>query len=215
MKKEVNKSKKIKALIFDMNGVLVLGIELKRGSRLSNSFHQRIARKIGISIDTWFDAIDAVYADSIEGKISEKRVLNTISKNLDLKPERLERLILKNYKNLFKRNNELHKYAFRMKKKGYRIAILSDQWHLSKKALLKENDVKRFDVSIISCDVGIRKPNPRIYRLTLRKLGVKPSEAVFIDNRDWNTKAAEKLGIKTVLFKNNSQFKKELDKLLR
>jgi FMN phosphatase YigB (HAD superfamily) len=41
----------------------------------------------------------------------------------------------------------------------------------------------------------MRKPNPLIYKLTLKKLKVKPSEAIFIDNQKWNILAAKKLAI--------------------
>jgi len=42
---------------------------------------------------------------------------------------------------------------------------------------------------------------------------MKPEEAVFIDNRDWNIIPAKKLGMKTVLFRNNKQTFRELKKL--
>ena len=206
---------KIKAVIFDMNGVLALGVELKHGTRISKSFHNTISKKLGIGVDTWLDAIDSVYADSIEGKISEKKTLNTISKNLKISPKKLERLIMKFYRKLFKENKELYNYAFQLKRKGYKIAILSDQWPPSKKAIYHKNKIIKFDVVVTSSDVSMRKPNPKIYKLTLKKLKVKARESIFVDNRDWNTKPAEKLGIKTVLFKNNKQAIKEIERLLK
>ncbi|MEX0920588.1 MAG: HAD family phosphatase [Candidatus Pacearchaeota archaeon] len=205
----------IKAVIFDMNGVLSLDVELKPGSSLSKSFHNLMAKSLKIDLDKWVDSIDRVYERSIEGKVSEKKTLNTIAKNLGMEPKKIERIIVKNYKKTFKNNKELYTYAFKLKKRGYKIAILSDQWHFSKKALLDKKKADKFDAVIVSCDVGIRKPDPKIYNLALKKLKVKPSEAVFIDNRDWNTKPAEKLGIKTILFKNNEQTFRELEKILK
>ncbi|MEX0920877.1 MAG: HAD family phosphatase [Candidatus Pacearchaeota archaeon] len=212
-KKEDNKNK-INAIIFDMNGVLVQGIELKKKTPLSKGFHTLMSKSLKVNLDKWIDSIDTSYAKSIEGKITEKKVLNTIAKNLEITPRKLEKTIIKNYKKLFKDNEELYKYAFELKKRGYKIAILSDQWHFSKKAIYDEKKIKKFDVVVTSCDVGMRKPNPKIYKLTLKKLRVKPHESIFVDNRDWNTEPAEKIGIKTVVFKNNKQAIREMEKLL-
>lgn len=196
--------KGIKAIIFDMNGVLALGIELKQGS-FSKSFHESMARSLKINLDTWMDAIDSVYADSIEGVISGKKVAQTISENLNINKKKLEKIILKNYKKIFKQNKILYKKVFELKKLGYKIAILSDQWSYSKKAFVDNRITKKFDVAIFSCDVGMRKPNPKIYKLALEKLKIEPGESLFIDNRDWNLEPAKKLGMKTILFKNNKQ----------
>lgn len=199
------KKSKIKAVIFDIGGVLELGS--------GRSEHEYMAKKLGIDINGWFDAIDSVYAESIEGKIPEKKVTNTIVKNLETSVKKFERLIKKAYKRNYKTNNKLYGFAFKLKKKGYKIAILSDQWHYSKRELIKDKYTKKFDAVVVSCDVKLRKPNPKIYRLVLKKLGLKAKECVFIDNRDWNLKPAKKMGMKTVLFKNNKQTFRDLDRM--
>jgi putative hydrolase of the HAD superfamily len=56
----------------------------------------------------------------------------------------------------------------------------------------------RFDVVVESFVVGLRKPDPEIYRLTLRKLGVPAAATVFLDDLGVNLKAARELGIKTI-----------------
>jgi len=165
-----------------------------------------------LDLDTWFDAIDSVYAKSIEGTIKENTVFRTIARNINSGIRSLQDVLIGTYENNFKRNNELFDFAFKLKRK-YKIAILSDQWHASKRALIKKEDARRFNVVVVSCDVGMRKPNPKIYKLTLKRLKMKPEEAVFIDNRDWNIIPAKKLGMKTVLFRNNKQTFRELKKL--
>jgi epoxide hydrolase-like predicted phosphatase len=215
MEQRKKRKNNIKALIFDMNGVLILDVELRKRTGISKSFHQDVARRLRLNLDKWFDAIDSSYADSIEGKISEKKTLRIISKNLKIKPKRLEKAVVKTYKKFFKRNKELYRYTYQLKKRGHKIAILSDQWHLSKKALINKKNTKKFNTIILSCDVGIRKPDLRIYKLTLKKLGVKAKESIFIDNREWNIKPAKKLRMKTVLFKNNKQAIREIEKLLK
>ena len=211
MKKEDN----IKALVFDVGGVLVLTHYKPHPIKghLVPGVHHYIAKKLKIDLDSWFDSIDSIYADSIEGKVSEKKALNTISKNLNISPKKLEKILIKAYKKNFKQNKKLYKIAFKFKKQGYRIAILSDQWPFSSKALILKKYSKNFNPIIISCYVGSRKPNKKIYRLLLKKLKLPSNSVIFIDNRDWNLKPAKELGIKTILFKNNNQLIKDLKKL--
>lgn len=57
-----------------------------------------------------------------------------------------------------------------------------------------------FDVVVASVDVGLAKPDEAIFRLALDRLAIRPEEALFIDDMDRNTTAAERLGIQTILF---------------
>jgi FMN phosphatase YigB (HAD superfamily) len=70
-----------------------------------------------------------------------------------------------------------------------------------------------FDEIIASFQVGMAKPDPELYKLTLSILGVKPNETIFIDDLEKHTIPAEDLGIKTIVYKNFSQMKIELEKI--
>jgi len=50
-----------------------------------------------------------------------------------------------------------------------------------------------------SSELGIRKPDPRIFHLALERLGVAPEEALFLDDFPANLEAAERLGIRSLL----------------
>jgi epoxide hydrolase-like predicted phosphatase len=54
-------------------------------------------------------------------------------------------------------------------------------------------------VVIDSSEVGLRKPDPRIYELTCERVGVEPTAAVFLDDNVENVAAARALGIESVL----------------
>lgn len=71
-----------------------------------------------------------------------------------------------------------------------------------------------FDVIVISAQVGLMKPDPAIYRLTLERLGVEPQEAVFLDDVLDNVEAASSLGIHTVHFVGREEAVCELEELL-
>lgn len=212
MKKEENN---IKAIIFDIGGVLELGKQQKNQKHIgSKGVHEFVAKKLKISLDQYFDSIDTTYAKSITGKISEKKALETMSKNLNTSIRKLKKFYKKAFKKNFKTNKELYKFAFKLKINNYKIAILSDQWYLSKKTLVKEKYTKKFNSVIISCDTkGLRKPDSKIYKLILKKLKLTSNNCLFIDDREWNIKPAKKLRFQTILYKNNKQLFRQLEKL--
>ncbi|HRS23105.1 MAG TPA: HAD-IA family hydrolase, partial [Candidatus Woesebacteria bacterium] len=71
-----------------------------------------------------------------------------------------------------------------------------------------------FKTVIFSTDVGIRKPNPEIYLLTIKKLNVKPEETIFIDDTKHFIDIANSLGMKGIVYLNPDQLQKDLEKLL-
>ncbi len=207
----------IKAIVFDIGDVLQIGKRSRKsidGHHLLG-IHYFIAKKLKISLDQYFDSIDITYAKSIEGTIPEKKALKILANNLRISVKKLRILFVGAYKRNFKFNTFLFKQAIKLKKEGYKIAILSDQWYLSRDALFSTKLKKEFKPAIISCNVGVRKPNLKSYRLLLKKLNLPAKNCLFIDNQEWNLKPARKLGMKTILYKNNKQLFKQLSKKLK
>ena len=58
----------------------------------------------------------------------------------------------------------------------------------------------RFDAVIISCEVGLSKPDPRIFRLCLDRLGLPAGETLFVDDRADNIEGARRVGLRTLQF---------------
>lgn len=78
------------------------------------------------------------------------------------------------------------------------IREFSQSW----RAMLPVDEL--FDAIIDSAHVGVRKPDPRIYRLALEQLGgVPPEAAVFLDDFAGNVAAAERLGIRGILVEDD------------
>lgn len=100
-------------------------------------------------------------------------------------------------------------------KDKYKLAILSNvgsDWITSK--FLSDEEKKLFDEIIMSFEVGMVKPDHEFYKYACNKLGVKPTETIFIDDIERYCIEAEKLGIKTVVYKNFEQLEKDLEKTL-
>jgi len=71
-----------------------------------------------------------------------------------------------------------------------------------------------FDVVTISAEVGVRKPDARIYDLTLNRLGVAPNEAVFVDDLPENVEGAKNVGMQAIQFTDNAPVIAALEKWL-
>jgi len=89
---------------------------------------------------------------------------------------------------------------------GYRLAILTNnvrEWQGRWRAMLPIDEL--FEVVVDSAFVGLRKPDPAIYRLTCDRLGIGPERCVFVDDVDVNCDAAGALGMTSVLFRSTDQ----------
>lgn len=94
---------------------------------------------------------------------------------------------------------------------GFKTALLSNSWGLSGYPRERFSDL--FDVVVISGEVGMRKPQPEIFRFTAEKLGVEPSECVFVDDHPGHLKAALAEGMTTVLHRSPAETIPQLQEL--
>ena len=192
---------KIKAIIFDVGGVLT--------SPKHDDSHNYMAHKLCIKKQTWLKKIEPEYTLFVCGKISQEKVLKNISKRLGLDKEKFRKMWFNTYKKLHKKNIPMFNLVRKLKK-DYVTAILSDQSQFSNVVVKKFNFYKFFDPIILSFELGVRKPELKIYKIILKRLELKPQECIFIDNKLKNILPAKKLGIHTILFKNINQLKKDL-----
>jgi putative hydrolase of the HAD superfamily len=98
------------------------------------------------------------------------------------------------------------------KRAGVRTGLISNSWGHGRydRALFPE----LFDGVVISGDVGLRKPDPRIYELGAEAVDLPPSACVFVDDLPGNLKPARELGMATVRHVRAEQTISELEDLL-
>jgi putative hydrolase of the HAD superfamily len=80
-----------------------------------------------------------------------------------------------------------------LKRSGLKTALLSNSWGSG--GYPRDLFPDLFDVVVISSEVGMRKPEERIFRHTAQLLGLEPNECVFLDDIEANISAAQALGI--------------------
>ena len=97
----------------------------------------------------------------------------------------------------------------------YKIGLLSNAWSNMRQVLDERFHVADlFDELIISAEVGLAKPDPRIYHLAVQRLNVQPSETVFIDDMLKNVEAARLEGLHAIQYLDFEQMLAELNPLL-
>lgn len=95
---------------------------------------------------------------------------------------------------------------------GYQTAMLSDVTPYQAEIIRKLGYYALFDPVLLSCEIGVKKPNLEAFKALLQKLQVQAPNVLFIDDRKENVEAAKNLGIDSIQFINSEQLKKELEK---
>ena len=183
----------IKAIIFDLGGVLITDVPLKQIAEELSKKSPLSAEEIHAHLyptDHW-NLLTL-------GKITEDEYWDNF---LQLSNADVDKNYLKDKVRSSLYPLEHSTSVINLLKDNYKLAILSNhakEWsdHMKEKFDL----FKSFDQMIFSCDVGLRKPDPRIYEVALEKLKCDAGESIFIDDKKRNTDAAEKLGLSGIVF---------------
>jgi epoxide hydrolase-like predicted phosphatase len=125
-------------------------------------------------------------------------------------PVRAEGLLTRMFAG-FERSEDMHGVVRRVRAAGFKTALLSNSWGMDYPRAGWE---ELFDVTVISGEVGLRKPEPEIYELCARQLAVPTSACVFVDDLAPNVKGAAAVGMVGVLHRTYEETVAELEALL-
>jgi len=197
----------IQAVISDFGGVLT--------SPLLDSF-LAFQNSSGIALEQLGQAMAAVAGrtganplfELETGRMTEERFLRELSTELSSqlgRPIELHGFGERYFAELHP-NQPLIDYMRQLRDRGYRMAICTNnvrEWEPLWRAKLPVDEI--FDVVVDSAFVGTRKPEPRIYEITLERLGVSAQSAVLIDDIEVNCTAAAEMGLRAVWFQSTEQ----------
>ncbi|MEV2273949.1 HAD family phosphatase [Nocardiopsis sp. NPDC049922] len=107
--------------------------------------------------------------------------------------------------------HEMYETLRALRRSGVGTALLSNSWG---NGYPREHFETAFDEVVISGEVGMRKPEPRIYLHTCELLGLRPRDCVFIDDLEHNVRTAEELGMTGLLHTDAATTRRELARLL-
>lgn len=92
--------------------------------------------------------------------------------------------------------------------RNYMLGIVSDTWPSLERVYINAGLRGYFSTFVMSCALGVYKPDPIMYRTALSELAIKPCEALFVDDSIKNVEGAKMLGMQSVLI-----LRKEKEKL--
>lgn len=191
----------IKAVIFDWGGVLIKNPE--KGLILF------CANSLGVSEKLFISAYKKFKDDFQKGTIPEDAFWDKICGELKIQKPNTYSLWGEAFRHAYSPKEEMFSLAAKLRNQGYKIGFLSNTEAPAMK-YFHEKRYGMFDAAIFSCAEGTIKPERKIYETALNKLGVKPHEAIFIDDKKKYLEGAKKLGINTILFISPDQVKKKL-----
>ncbi len=204
---EYSQALSIKAVIFDLGGVILRTMD--QGPR------QRLAERLGVRLYELYNQVFSSESARLAtvGKISAQRHWEQVSAHYNLLPQEMT-VAIQQFWDGDRLDNALVAFI-RSLRSHRRTALLSNAWDNLRG--LMENDwhiANAFDTLVISAEVGLAKPDHRIYQLALDRLGVAASQALFVDDIDENVDAARWMGLHAIQFRSTGQTIAEIRRLL-
>jgi putative hydrolase of the HAD superfamily len=197
----------IKAVIFDFGRV----ISSQKPDSLFRAYEEGLGLSPGTINQIMFES--QAWRDALIGRSSAKEFWYRIGPALKLASrERID-----DFRKRYHADESIDRGVLTLMRQlhgRYKLAVLSNSPPGLAKWLSDWGILDLFDVIYCSGDEGMVKPQPAVYKSTLRRLGISPHEAVFIDDTIGHVKAANSLGIHGIWFTNAKQLKRELDGLL-
>ncbi|HRY59994.1 MAG TPA: HAD family phosphatase [Patescibacteria group bacterium] len=191
----------IKTIILDLGGVF-----LNRGIW---KFWDYAGDRFGIGFEKAKDSFLKYYKEYFSGKISEEMFWKDYLSEIGIKEDwrKLKEILL----DFFEPNEGMIELCKELRTNGIKLILLSDQtreWWPFLNDKFKIDSY--FDSTIVSALVGVHKPDPKIYQMAVEVSGMKPEECIFVDDLEHNLEPAEKIGMKTIFFKDPKQLRGDL-----
>lgn len=198
---------RIRAVIWDLGGVLVRTFDRSRRVRWEQQLHLEDGE-----LDRLVFEGDTGRAAAL-GKAQAADIWRSIQEQFKLSRHESQRLE-KDFWAGDRVDQELIN-LIRSLPPHYKTALLSNAWPDLRHAIENVWGIAdAFDEILISAEIGLAKPDPRIYQLALERLGINPEQAVFIDDFQVNIDAAHTLGLHTILFTSSDSTQAKLAGLL-
>lgn len=196
----------IKAVIFDLGGVVYTDV--------MKTTYEKTGRKFNIDPKLVKEVSRPLRIEWQKNKISSEEFWKQLAEKLKISDvDSLKKAWDESFFEISEPNEETIKIIEKLKKNGYKIAVLSNtvEPHVSHHKERKDYNI--FPFVFLSSELGMRKPEKEIYEHAVKTMEVKFEECIFIDDIEVNLATAKKLGMKTILFQSTEQLETELKKL--
>jgi epoxide hydrolase-like predicted phosphatase len=200
-------AEKIKAVIWDMGGVI-----LRTEGKTSR---EQLAKKYNISLDALYELVfnSETAENATLGLIDEQVHWQNVANTLGVPDGGMDEFRAKFWEGDVI-DTKLVEFISSLNK-VVKTALLSNAWSGAREYLCQRIDCNQiFQYSIFSYEVGLKKPDNRIYEKILSLMKVEAAEAIFVDDFIENIECANAVGIHGVLFVTTEQAKADVLTLL-
>ena len=191
----------IESVIFDWGGVLI--------DDPAPGLMQYCAQALAVSKEDYIKAHSKFAGDFEKNLINEDTFWEMICGELGVSKPKVPSLWADAFKSAYVPREDMFTVAARLRKNGYKTALLSNT-EVAAMQYFYQLQYNMFDVLVFSCVEGTRKPEKKIYELTIQRLGSRPGQSVFIDDKPEYINGAKEAGLNTILSRNVEQVKNEL-----
>lgn len=187
----------IKAIIFDCFGVLAEDgwTPFKRKHILHDPKLVEEVARLGALTD--------------KGVLNNEETMQAIARLLDVDVFDLQQAL-----DMKVPNEELFELILNKLKKHYKIGLMSNANYDVVNELFEMEQAALFDAHVLSYETKLLKPDKRMFELIAQRLGVDMTECLFVDDQERHCEAAEKYGMKAVLYTNYDDFVEKLPRKL-
>jgi putative hydrolase of the HAD superfamily len=190
---------KLKAIVFDYGDVLsypedparyekmggICGLDPELLSRLYRAFRPDYDRGVIRGVEYWQRIAS-----------SAGRTLNALQ---------IRQLVKEDIRNTTELNPAMMEWTASLVAAGITLAILSNMTRDDMRQIARRRiraALRLFSIQLFSSEIGLVKPDDKIFRLCLAALGVSPAQILFIDDKAENVRAARKLGMHAFQFRS-------------
>ncbi|HRV94607.1 MAG TPA: HAD family phosphatase [Anaerolineae bacterium] len=194
----------LEAIIFDVGGVLI--------RTQSRTGRETWAKKLGL--DAWdFEHLVFNSDSGRQAQLGQKSVdthWQWLGQHFGLNPADLAQMRLDFFAG-DEMNRELVAHVQRLHRAGYRTGLLSNYADDARPLWTEVYPfIDYFDGVVISSEVGLMKPDPKIYYLAADSVAVSPAEVLFIDDFIENVEGARQVGMQAIHFNDPDLARKQL-----
>jgi len=191
----------IESVIFDWGGVLI--------DDPTPGLMQYCSEALNVTKEDYTKAHNKFAADFQKGLISEDIFWERICSELGVPKPKAHSLWADAFKAAYVPREDMFSVAARLRKNGYKTALLSNT-EAPAMQYFYQLQYNMFDVLVFSCAEGTRKPEKKIYELTIQRLGSRPGQSVLVDDKPEYINGAKEAGLNTIFFENINQLKNAL-----
>ena len=196
---------KYSTVFFDWSGVVA--------DDSGDDFIDLSLRDIGATDLQIREIIKNEFSQFMLGQISENKYWDKLKNNYGLNVDDSHIGYFNNWQGI-KPNIYIIELVYKLKSNGFKIGLISNIISPVRDIIKQFGYYDVFDEAILSCEVGLLKPQKEIYELALHRMDTIAQESIFIDDKKSNLDTANAMGFATLLAKTPEQIISEVNKLI-